>query len=88
MKDQIMKKILLVAIASLLALSGAAGAQSFDINTMPLGDIPAKMDNAPTGSIAAKKVFARTINRDGVSVTQYYTIAKDGSDVVLSETAN
>jgi hypothetical protein len=88
MKDLDMKKTSLVAIASLLALSSAASAQSFDINTMPLGDIPAKMDNAPTGSIAAKKVFERTIKRDGVKVTQYYTIAKDGSDMVLSEEAN
>jgi hypothetical protein len=83
-----MKKISLVAIASLLALSGAAGAQSFDINTMPLGNIPSATDNAPTGSIAAKKVFKRQIVRDGARMAQYYTLATDGSAVVVSEEAN
>jgi hypothetical protein len=88
MKDQIMKKISLVAIASLIALSGAASAQSFDINTMPLGNIPSATDNVPTGSVAAKKVFKRQIERDGASVVQYYTVASDGSAVVVSEEAN
>jgi hypothetical protein len=41
-----------------------------------------------TGSVAAKKVFMRKVTRDGASVTQYYTLAKDGSAVVFSEEAN
>jgi hypothetical protein len=83
-----MKKTSLVAIASLIALSSAASAQSFDINTMPLGNIPAVTDKAPTGSIAARKVFQRTVKRDGATLTQYYAIAANGTEKVLSETAN
>jgi hypothetical protein len=88
MKDQDMKKISLVAIASLLTLSSAASAQSFDINAWPLGSIPSATDKTPTGSIAAKKLFKRQIERDGATVTQYYTVAGDGSAVVVSEEAN
>ncbi len=82
-----MKKSIIAAIA-LLSLSGAALADSFDINSMPLSSIKPALDNGATGSVAAKKVFSRQIVRDGAGVTQYYTLAKDGSKVVLSEEAN
>jgi hypothetical protein len=83
-----MKKTSFVAIASLIALSSAASAQSFDLNAMPLGNIPAVTDKSSTGSIAARKVFERIIKRDGATLTQYYAIAANGTEKVLSETAN
>jgi hypothetical protein len=79
-----MKKILFAAIA-LFSLSGAALADSFDINSMPLGGIKPALDNGATGSVAAKNVFKRVIKRGKASVTQYYAIAKDGAAIVLSE---
>ena len=82
-----MKKSMIAAIA-LLSLSGAALADSFDINSMPLGSIKPALDNGATGSVAAKKVFKRVVTRDGAAVTQYYTLAKDGAAVVFSEEAN
>jgi hypothetical protein len=81
-----MKKISLAAIASLIALSGSAFAQSFDINSMPLGNIPtAKVDLSETGSIAKDKVLMRKVKVNGETVTQYYTVAEDGSTVVISQ---
>jgi hypothetical protein len=82
-----MKKFSLIAFASLIALSSAAQAQSFDLNSMPLGNVPQKLDSAETGSIAAKKVFVRTIDRDGTTVTQRYTVANDGAVTIISEQA-
>ena len=83
-----MKKISLAAIASLLALTSISSAQSFDVNSMPLGNIPTHLDATPTGSVQAKNVFMRKVKRDGASLVQYYTIAKDGSIKVLSDNQN
>jgi hypothetical protein len=81
-----MKKISLAAIATLIALSSAASAQSFDLNAMPLGKFPnAKLDMSETGSIAKDKVLIRKVKVNGETVTQYYTVAEDGSTVVISQ---
>lgn len=82
-----MRKISFAALASLIAISSAAQAQSIDLNSMPLGNVPQKLDAAETGSIASGKVLFRTIERDGVSLTQRYTVAEDGKETVLSEQA-
>lgn len=79
-----MKKILIATVA-LLSLAGVAQADGFDLNSMPLSGFTPKLDAASTGSIAPGKVFVRKVKHDGVSVTQYYTIAKDGAVEVLSE---
>jgi hypothetical protein len=79
-----MKKPIIAAIA-LLSLAGAAHADAFSVNSLPLSGFTAKTDAVETGSVAAKKVFMRKVTRDGASVTQYYTLAKDGSAVVFSE---
>jgi ribosome-associated protein YbcJ (S4-like RNA binding protein) len=80
-----MKKISLAAIATLVALSSAVQAQTIDINSMPLGNFPTKLDMAETGSIAKEKVLMRKVNVNGETVTQYYTVAEDGSTVVVSQ---
>jgi ribosome-associated protein YbcJ (S4-like RNA binding protein) len=80
-----MKRISLAAIASLIALSSAAQAQSIDLNAMPLGSFPTKLDTSETGSIAKDKVLVRKVKVNGETVTQYYTIAEDGSTVVISQ---
>ena len=82
-----MKKLTLVTFASLIALSSAAQAQSFDLNSMPLGKFPSGLDATETGSVAPRKVFIRTIDRDGLSVTQRYTVANDGAVTIVSERA-
>jgi hypothetical protein len=82
-----MKRLTLVAIAALTALSSAAQAQSIDLNSMPLGNVPAKLDSAETGSIPTRKVLVRTIDRDGQSITQRFTVANDGSVTIISEEA-
>ncbi len=82
-----MKKISLVAFASLIALSGVAGAQSFDINAMPLSSIPTATDNTATGSIGAP-VKKRVVVRDGVKVTQLFTVDQNGDLNIVSEKAN
>jgi ribosome-associated protein YbcJ (S4-like RNA binding protein) len=80
-----MKRISLAAIASLIALSSAAQAQSIDLNSMPLGSFPTKLDTSETGSIAKDNVLVRKVKVNGETVTQYYTIAEDGSTVVISQ---
>lgn len=82
-----MKKSLIAAIA-LLSLAGAAQADAFDLNSMPMPGFTAKTDNVATGSVAAKKVYSRKVTRDGAQVTQYYTLAKDGTAKVFSEETN
>ena len=82
-----MRKTIAAAIA-LLSFAGAAQADAFSVNSLPLSGFTAKTDAVETGSVAAKKVFMRKVTRDGASVTQYYTLAKDGSAVVFSEEAN
>ena len=82
-----MKKSI-IAAAALLAMSGAALANSFDVNSMPLGSFKPALDDGATGSTGAKKVFKREIMRDGAPMIQYYTLAKDGSAIVISEEAN
>jgi ribosome-associated protein YbcJ (S4-like RNA binding protein) len=80
-----MKKISLAAIASLIALSSAAHAQNIDLNSMPLGNFPTNLDRSETGSIAKDKVLMRKVKVNGETVTQYYTVAEDGSTVVISQ---
>lgn len=82
-----MKKITLTALAALIAFSGVASAQAFDINAMPLGNFPAMTDKASTGSIghALKK---RVIVRDGAKITQFFTVDANGDVTVISEAAN
>jgi hypothetical protein len=82
-----MKRFPLIAFASLIALSSAAQAQTIDLNSMPLGNFPPKLDSAETGSIPVKKVLIRTIDREGTQVTQRYTVASDGAVTVISEQA-
>lgn len=79
-----MKKISLVALGALIALSGAASAQSFDINAMPLGQFPSMTDTVATGSIG-NPLKKRVIVRDGANVTQFYTVDDDGDVKVVSE---
>lgn len=80
-----MKKLSIIVAAALLSLTGLAQAQSFDLNSMPLSNIPSNLDAVSTGSVAPAKVLMRTVKRDGASVTQYYTIAKNGAIEVHSE---
>jgi hypothetical protein len=82
-----MKKISLLALASLVALSGFASAQSFDINAMPLGQFPTVADTVSTGSIGAP-LKKRVIVRDGANVTQFYTVDENGDVKIVSEKAN
>lgn len=77
----------IIAAITLLAFAGAAHADAFSVNSLPLSGFTAKTDSVETGSVASKKVFKRTVTRDGAAVTQYYTIAKDGSAAVISEEA-
>ena len=83
-----MKKISFVALASLIALSGTASAQTFDLNAMPLSNIPTRVDKVPTGSIAANRLLVRNVIRHRVSYAQYYTVNDDGSIEVVSEKQN
>lgn len=83
-----MKKILLVAIASMIALSSAASAQTFDLNAMPLSSIPTSLDKVPTGSVATSQLQVRYTTRDGVSYAQYYKLNEDGSIKIVSEKQN
>ena len=79
-----MKKISLIALSALIAVSGAASAQTFDINAMPLGQFPSMTDNASTGSIGTP-LKKRVIVRDGANVTQFYTVNDNGDVKVVSE---
>lgn len=81
-----MKKISLVAISLLVAATGFASAQSFDINTMPLGNIPsASVDKASTGSIDAPSLQKRVIKRTGPDLVQYFTVDANGKETIVSE---
>ena len=82
-----MKKSIISAIA-LLSFASAAHADAFSVNTLPLSGFTAKTDSVATGSVTAKKVFKRVVMRDGAALTQYYTLAKGGAAVVISEEAN
>ncbi len=79
-----MKKISLIALSTLIALSGAASAQSFDINAMPLSQFPVATDMNATGSIG-HPLKKRMIVRDGANVTQFYTVDDNGDVKVVSE---
>lgn len=83
-----MKKTSFVALASLIALSGTASAQTFDLNAMPLSNIPTRLDRVPTGLIAANRLLVRNVTRDAVSYSQYYTLNDDGSIEVVPEKQN
>jgi hypothetical protein len=82
-----MKKFALVTLSALIASASIAGAQSFDVSTMPLGQFPAATDNAATGSIGAP-LKKRVIKRDGVAISQFYKVDAKGNAVVVSENAN
>ena len=82
-----MKKTSLIALSLLIAASGAASAQSFDLNSMPLGQFPSATDNTATGSIGAP-LKKRMIVRDGVNVTQLFTVDENGDVRIVSEKKN
>ena len=82
-----MKKISLIALSLLIAVSGAASAQSFDLNSMPLGQFPSITDNTATGSIGAP-LKKRMIVHDGVNVTQFFTVDENGDVTIVSEKKN
>jgi hypothetical protein len=82
-----MKKISLIAIASLIAVSGVANAQSFDLNAMPLGQFPSMTDKVSTGSIGAP-LKKRVIVRDGANVTQFFTVDDNGDMTIVLEKKN
>jgi hypothetical protein len=82
-----MKKIALVTLSALIASASIASADTFSVTTMPLGQFPAATDNSPTGSIGAP-LKKRTVERDGVAVTQFYKLDANGNTVVVSESAN
>lgn len=84
-----MKKISLVAMSLLLAATGFAGAQSFDIGSLPMGNFPAaSVDKASTGSIDAPRLQKRVIKRDGPDLVQYFTVDADGNERIISEKSN
>lgn len=84
-----MKKISLVAMSLLIAATGVAGAQSFDIAAMPLGNIPStSVDKASTGSIDAPRLQKRVIKRAGPDLVQYFTIDANGKETIVSEKSN
>lgn len=82
-----MKKIALVALSTLIVSASIANADSFSVTSMPLGQFPAGTDNTPTGSIGAP-LKKRTVERNGVAITQFYKLDANGNAVVVSETAN
>jgi hypothetical protein len=83
-----MKRIMLITLASLIALTSAARAQTgFDLNAMPLGEFPTTIDKARTGSIGTH-VQKRIIIRDGASFTQFFTVDENGKMAIISEKAN
>ena len=84
-----MKNISLVAISLLVAATGVASAQSFDISAMPLGNIPsAVVDKASTGSIDAPRLQKRVIKRAGPDLVQYFTVDANGVETIVSEKSN
>jgi hypothetical protein len=82
-----MKKFALVTLSALIASASIASADPFSVNALPLGQFPAATDSTPTGSIGAP-LKKRTIERDGVAVTQYYKLDSKGNAVIVSEDAN
>lgn len=82
-----MKKFALVTLSALIASASIASADTFSVNSMPLGQFPAATDNNPTGSIGAP-LKKRTVERDGVAVTQFYKLDAKGNAVVVSEETN
>lgn len=84
-----MKKISLVAISLLVAATGIASAQSFDINTLPLSSIPStSVDKSATGSIDAPRLQKRVIKRAGPDLVQYFTVDANGVETIVSEKSN
>ncbi len=83
-----MKKFSLMTLAALIALTGAANAQTgFDLNAMPLGDFPVAVDKTPTGSVG-ERLQKRVITRDGAAVTQFFTVDESGKVTIVSEKTN
>ena len=63
-----MKKFALVTLSALIATASVARADTFSVNSMPLGSIPADTDMNATGSIGTP-LKKRTVERDGVAFT-------------------
>ena len=82
-----MKKIVFATLAALISLQGVASAQSFDLNSLPLGQFPTATDSESTGSIGAR-LLKRVVLHDGASYTQFYTIDADGQENIVSEKKN
>ncbi|MGB8819393.1 MAG: hypothetical protein WCC66_15885 [Rhizobiaceae bacterium] len=82
-----MKKIALVTLSALIASASVAGAQTIDLNSMPLGQFPTVTDMNPTSSIG-EKLKKRVVVRDGRTITQYYNLDTEGKIVIVSESGN
>mgnify|MGYP003526710272 CR=1 FL=1 len=82
-----MKKFALVTLSALVASASIAGADTFSVTSMPLGQFPVATDNAATGSIGAP-LKKRVVERDGVAITQFYKLDAKGNSVIVSEDAN
>jgi hypothetical protein len=82
-----MKKFALATFSALVASVSVANADQFSVTSMPLGQFPAVIDNAATGSIGAP-LKKRTLERDGVAFTQFYKLDDKGNSVIVSEQAN
>ena len=82
-----MKKFALVTLSALIASASIASADTFSVNSLPLGAVPAGTDATPTGSIGTP-LKKRTVERDGVAVTQFYKLDANGNTVVVSEKTN
>ena len=82
-----MKKFALVTLSALIATASVARADTFSVNSMPLGSIPADTDMNATGSIGTP-LKKRTVERDRVAITQFYKFDANGNAVVVSEETN
>ena len=79
-----MKTFAIATFTALFALQGAAFAQSFDLNAMPLGQFPVAADTMSTGSVGAR-LLKRVVAHDGASYVQFYTVDADGRETIVSE---
>ena len=82
-----MKKIVVATLAALVSLQGVAFAQSFDLNSLPLGQFPTATDSEATGSIGAR-LLKRVVRDDGATYTQFYTVDANGQENIVSEKKN
>lgn len=82
-----MKKYALVTLSALIASISFASAQTFDLNSMPLGQFPSSTDASPTGSIGVQ-LKKRVVVRDGETITQYFNVDTEGKIVIVSESGS